>query len=84
MGVMKCDRKDCESILCRDYISDVGYVCPDCKSDFKDSLTEERILELTEEIMLEKLKSFMKTVKKKDDTTLYTVEDFFEKYSPEQ
>lgn len=30
MGVMECDRKGCENIMCDRYSSTYGYLCHDC------------------------------------------------------
>jgi len=30
MGVMKCDRKGCERILCDRYSKEYGYICDEC------------------------------------------------------
>lgn len=38
MGVMACNRKDCESIMCDTYVDDIGYICNDCKEEFKNYL----------------------------------------------
>ena len=30
MGVMACDRKDCENIMCDRYSHTYGYICDEC------------------------------------------------------
>ncbi len=40
MGVMSCSRKDCDNIMCDTYISDFGYICGECKGEFKEYLVE--------------------------------------------
>ena len=37
MGVMKCNRKGCENILCELYSSRFGYICRDCYNEMKCS-----------------------------------------------
>jgi hypothetical protein len=34
MGVMACDRKNCENIMC-DTLIDESYICNECKEEFK-------------------------------------------------
>lgn len=34
MGVMACSRRECENIMCTEYVYDVGYVCHECKEEF--------------------------------------------------
>ena len=36
MGVMTCDRKGCERILCDRYSSEYGYICYTCFSELVD------------------------------------------------
>ena len=38
MGVMGCSINNCHNILCDTYVDDVGYICNDYQSTFKDSL----------------------------------------------
>jgi hypothetical protein len=30
MGVMTCNRRDCENIMCRRYAPGLGYICEEC------------------------------------------------------
>ena len=30
MGVLECDRKECDNIMCDRYSRDYGYICSDC------------------------------------------------------
>ncbi len=30
MGVMSCNRRGCENIMCNRYSSEYGYICQDC------------------------------------------------------
>lgn len=81
MGVKECSRKNCDQIMCETYISDIGYVCYECKQEFKEYLESNGIEELPEGEMLRQLKSFMKT--SKDEFTqgeVIDVDDFFRRY----
>lgn len=33
MGVMSCCRKNCDNIMCDNYITNIGYICNDCLSE---------------------------------------------------
>ena len=35
MGVMRCDRGDCENILCDRYSYEYGYICDECFEELK-------------------------------------------------
>jgi len=35
MGVLACDRKGCENIMCDYYSHDFGYICYECKSELE-------------------------------------------------
>ncbi len=37
MGVMECNRKGCEHIMCDNYSEVTGYICYDCKRELEDS-----------------------------------------------
>ena len=37
MGVMKCNRKGCDNILCKSYNPQTGYICNDCLNEMKES-----------------------------------------------
>lgn len=37
MGVMECDRRDCENIMCNLYSSEFGYICYECFEELKKS-----------------------------------------------
>lgn len=34
MGVLACDRRGCENIMCDFYVPSVGYICCECKEEF--------------------------------------------------
>lgn len=76
MGVMSCSRKDCENIMC-DTLTDEGYVCTECKSEFEklmenmvEAVSDPDFMSMTtvEDIdVREEFKSFMKS--SKDDSS---------------
>lgn len=35
MGIMKCNRNNCNSILCKTH-TDEGYICDECKEEFEE------------------------------------------------
>lgn len=35
MGVMACDRRDCENIMCDRYAEAYGYICPGCFNEIQ-------------------------------------------------
>lgn len=41
MGVMQCDRKECENIMCDRYSDKHGYICNEC---FEELCTRDRII----------------------------------------
>ena len=48
MGVMSCHRRDCENIMCDTYVQGAGYICWECKKEFKEYLENEGKTELHE------------------------------------
>lgn len=79
MGVRGCFRNDCNNIMCDTYIESIGYICSNCKSEFKDYL-EENELELKNEYEITKeLKKFMETLKNNCSKDDISVDDFFYK-----
>lgn len=81
MGVMACTRTDCEKIHC-DYISDIGYVCSDCKDEFKEYVEREYEYTTFKESELKRLfELFMSTPKNyhKEEPEI-SVDDFFNLY----
>ncbi|MFW6225469.1 MAG: hypothetical protein ACOC3V_00755 [bacterium] len=63
MGVMSCYRKNCDNIMCDTYIDDVGYICWECKEEFKDYIEYNKIRVETEGEIRRELKIFMDTRK---------------------
>ena len=61
MGVLACSRKECDNIMCRTYITSVGYICDDCQIEFKDYLKSKGIVPMTEHGIISSLKIFLHT-----------------------
>lgn len=81
MGLMNCSRKDCEQILCKTYISDVGYVCNSCQSEFKEYLSNEGLNPKNEGEIKTELEKFMSIPKARfEEGQKMSVDDFFDKY----
>lgn len=83
MGVLACDRKDCDNIMCDNYVRGVGYICWECEREFKDYVDEKHIELTTEQQIINELNSFMNTEKgehKKDDSKVMTIDDFFNQH----
>ena len=43
MGVKKCDRAGCESVMCERYNPEYGYICEYCFEDLVDSKRPEDV-----------------------------------------
>ena len=86
MGVMECSRNDCGSVLCDTYVSEVGFMCYECKSEFKKYMAnklevtdwEAGQLEMSEGEIIGHLKEFMETNKSSTGEKM-TISDFFNK-----
>ena len=35
MGVMACNRRNCDNIMCKSYSDDFGYICTDCYKELE-------------------------------------------------
>lgn len=82
MGVMNCYRKECENIMCDTYVPSIGYICYECKSEFKEYLDCEGKTDLTEGEIRRELEKFMNTVKGYfDKDERMDIDDFFEQHS---
>ena len=82
MGVMSCSRSECDNIMCDTYIDDVGYVCYECKEEFKDYLSKEGISVAFEGEISRELKKFMDTRKNAyNKGSEIEVDDFFRKHT---
>jgi hypothetical protein len=63
MGVLECDRKGCENIMCGRYSHEYGYLCNECFSQLEDA------------IYYMGIKTFMETDKSETKNTDYQKED---------
>lgn len=82
MGVMSCSRKGCENIMCDTYVKSIGYICNDCKSEFKEYLQKNSLKPTTEGEINRELEKFMVTAKDEyPDWSETTVDDFFDKHT---
>lgn len=60
---MTCSRRECEEIMCRTYVPTVGYICSDCKTEFKEYLKNNKIYPTTDAEVTKELDVFMETSK---------------------
>ena len=63
MGVMSCSRKRCNNIMCDTYISEVGYICSECKEEFKNYLSNNGLSPKNSYDATKHLNDFMQTYK---------------------
>ena len=76
MGVLACDRYTCDSIMCDHYIPEVGYMCDECITEFKEYIACDHSVGL-----VSKLKDFMGTSKRSTYKSPYhDIDDFFDSY----
>ena len=64
MGIMECNRKDCERILCDTLISTRDreyYICQDCEMELTIYLEKMRDSEMTRNKVFELIDEFMRT-----------------------
>lgn len=61
MGVLSCSRKGCSNIMCRTYVSNIGYICLDCQNEFKRYLNNENLKFTDYNELLGRLEIFMNT-----------------------
>jgi hypothetical protein len=79
MGVMSCSRKECDNIMCDTYVDSVGYICNDCKSEFKEYLQKEGLNPKTEGQITKEIEKFMATSKDSYiDGNETSIDEFFE------
>jgi hypothetical protein len=79
MGVLACSRKGCDNIMCNYYVPSIGYICCQCKEDFK------KFLYLfppttTQDEVVERLKLFVETKGETKTFHLIDLEKFFEEH----
>jgi hypothetical protein len=82
MGVLACDRKGCNNIMCDYCVNNRWYICTDCIEDFKGYVAKEAHGEtLTEERILELFERFMESYSEPKDYNFNEILDnFFEKH----
>lgn len=82
MGVLSCSRYDCPRIMCDTYVSSVGYICNECKEEFKEYLSANSLNPQNEGEIERELRTFMQTSK---DTYFkgrdMSVDEFFNSYT---
>ena len=79
---MSCSRKSCSNIMCDTYVDNIGYVCNECKEEFKEYLHKLSIRATTEGEINRALEKFMET--RKDDYkegNKMDVDEFFRGYT---
>jgi len=82
MGVMSCSRKECDNIMCDTYVNSIGYICYDCKLEFKEYLQKEGLKPKTEGQITKELEKFMITSKDSYiDGNEISIDEFFEERS---
>lgn len=59
MGVMECNRRGCDNIMCNHYNSETGYICYECLTEL------ENLQKLKPNMKLKHIKKFMETPLKK-------------------
>ena len=60
MGVMSCSKRNCDNIMCDTYVNHIGYICDNCKNEFKSWLYLQTPLYLdSDSFIKEKLSEFM-------------------------
>lgn len=78
---MSCSRKHCNNIMCDTYINSVGYICDECKDEFKQHLISEGITVKTDIQIEKELKIFMNIEKNTySKGNEMSVDDFFNKH----
>lgn len=78
MGVLSCDRLGCNNIMCDILVPEVGYMCYECVSEFKQYAKSANPQTQGELIVL--LKKFMGIRREDLDTTPVDIDQFFEEH----
>jgi hypothetical protein len=83
MGVMSCSRYRCDNIMCHTYINSIGYICSECKSEFKKYLELKGLVDLSENEIKKELEIFMQTEKDEfnKSSEKMDIDDFFDQYT---
>jgi len=76
-----CSRAGCNNTYSEIYIDEVGYICSDCKKEFKSFLKVRGLKPIADADFKISLSSFMKTPKKSGDSEVLTINQFFSKYT---
>jgi hypothetical protein len=77
MGVMNCSRKGCDNIMCDTYVSEVGYICNECKQEFENKYPGFE----SKRKLLKKLEKFMNEEKKYAEEITIRTYDFFKEFT---
>lgn len=82
MSVLSCDRKGCDRIMCDTYIPEIGYICNECKSEFKEYLGSKDLdaTEMNRNELIHELKHFMEKIQKGSQERI-SVDSFFEEHT---
>lgn len=78
MGVLRCDRKGCENIMCDTYVAGAGYICEDCKEEFAEMYASKVS---TEKEIMDSLTEFMEAEKNLSSNEEMSISEFFRKHS---
>lgn len=82
MGVLSCSREQCTRIMCDTYVLGVGYVCWECKDEFKEYLKAKGKYNISEGEMMRELKKFIDIPKDSfTEGEQIDVDSFFEQYT---
>lgn len=84
MGVMSCARKDCDNVMCDDYLDNFGYICYECKEEFNlFAISKGKRFATVEEFqeLLEEFREVDKQTSITENENNISVEKFFEQYS---
>lgn len=84
MGVMSCNRKGCENIMCDTYIPEIGYLCWECEKEFKAGVVKSA--PETEFEIRHQLRHFIGTEKQEEQQkeNEIDVDRFFDQYRRER
>jgi len=68
MGVMECNRKDCNNIMCDNHSKITGYICNECKQELEESYPA----------CIEDVKMFMESSKNNRNSKEFSLDALFE------
>lgn len=80
MGARECSKKGCDDVMCDTYINDIGYICDECKGEFKLYLESQNITAITSTDIKRNLAIFMR-IYKGTHTGKMTVDEFFDEHT---